>query len=742
MDKAGTVPHRKQDRTRETFAEDMGSYDQNEFVNEPDTDWSLSANRRWAESIRETWQKTSTSDPIDIPLVIGNEEIFNRRQIRDIIDTSQLPEKILVARYALADDDHIQRAVSIAADDPDGWREKNHRDRHAVLSSVAMEIRYARGDFIGAAAANTGKVFTEADPEVSEAVDFAEYYPFSAKALDALESIKPRGKGVVCVVSPWNFPIAIPCGGIAAALAAGNTVIFKPASDAALVAWELCKCFWRAGVSKNILQFVPCSGGTTGKKLVANPQVDAVILTGGTETGMTMLADKPNLFLAAETGGKNATIVTAMADRDQAIKHVIHSAFSHCGQKCSATSLLILEKEIYEDSEFKKQLVDAVGSMAVGSAWDFTSKMGPLIRPPGGDLKRAITSLEPGEIWALEPKNLKDNPYLWTPGVKWGVKVGSFTHMTELFGPVLGVMQADDLDQAIEMVNQTGYGLTAGLESMDRREQKIWKEKIRAGNLYINRGTTGAITLRQPFGGIGKSALGPAIKAGSPNYVTQLMNYEEVGFPRIGVINNDYRLLRLALEWQRKAAWGGFRELTADIVKTVRAIKSYIYHFEQTFSRELDYFHLRGQDNILKYRPVGIIMVRLHENDSVFDVLARIAAVRISGCDLHLSSPLNMDNPVLDFLASEEGRRYLDGATVHVESEQDVIQAIPEIQRIRYATPDRVPQAVFKAAATTGFYIARAPVLMEGRIELLHYFVNQSICDDYHRYGNLGERAL
>ena len=741
MDKAGAVPHRKQDRIRETFAEDMGTYYQNEFVNEPDTDWTLAANRRWAESIRDTWQKTSADDPIEIPLVIGNEEVFNHHQTRDITDTSQLPEEILVARYALAADDDIKRAVSIAADDPDGWRNKNLRERHAVLSRVAMAIRSARGDLIGVAAANTGKVFTEADPEVSEAVDFAEYYPFSAKAFDAPESIKTRGKGVVCVVSPWNFPIAIPCGGIAAALAAGNTVIFKPASDATLVAWELSKCFWRAGVSKNTLQFVPCSGGTTGKKLVTDPQVDAVILTGGTETGMTMLADKPNLFLAAETGGKNATIVTAMADRDQAIKHVIHSAFSHCGQKCSATSLLILEKEIYEDPEFKKQLVDVVGSMTVGSAWDFTSKMGPLIRPPGGDLKRAITSLEPGEVWALEPKNLKDNPYLWTPGIKWNVKAGSFTHMTELFGPVLGVMQADDLDQAIEMVNQTGYGLTAGLESLDRREQKIWKEKVKAGNLYINRGTTGAITLRQPFGGIGKSALGPAIKAGSPNYVTQFMSYEEAGFPQIGVINNEYRLLILALEWQRRAAWREFPELTTDIVKTVRAIKSYIYHFEQTFSRELDYFHLRGQDNILKYRPVGIVMVRLHENDSLFDVLARIAAARISGCDLHLSTPLNLDNPVLDFLASEDGRRYLDGATAHAESEQDVIQAIPAIQRIRYAAPDRVPQTVFEAAATTGFYIARAPVLMEGRIELLHYLVNQSICDDYHRYGNLGERA-
>jgi RHH-type proline utilization regulon transcriptional repressor/proline dehydrogenase/delta 1-pyrroline-5-carboxylate dehydrogenase len=207
-----------------------------------------------------------------------------------------------------------------------------------------MEIRRARGDLIGTAAATTGKVFTEADPEVSEAVDFAEYYPYSVKTFADMHNISCRGKGVGVVISPWNFPIAIPCGGIVASLASGNNVIFKPASSAILVAWRLCQCFWNAGISKNTLQFVPCSGATTGGKLTKHPDVDYVILTGGTDTGLSLLAGTPDMFLAAETGGKNATIVTAMSDRDQAIKNVVHSAFSNCGQKCSATSLLILER--------------------------------------------------------------------------------------------------------------------------------------------------------------------------------------------------------------------------------------------------------------------------------------------------------------------------------------------------------------------------------------------------------------
>lgn len=742
MATVGSAPHRIQNRTTEHFPDRIGTLYENEFRNEPDTDWSQAANRHWAESIRATWKKSAGDPPLDIPLVVGGQEVHNGRRKRDIRDTSRYAENISVARFALATDEDLAQAATVAKDDPDGWRRMPLRERHAALSRVAMQLRRARGDLIGAAAANTGKVFTEADVEVSEAIDFAEYYPFSARAFAEIENITARGKGVGCVVSPWNFPIAIPCGGIVASLAAGNTVIFKPSSDAALVAWLLCRCFWDAGVSRNTLQFLPCSGADTGAALVTHPNIDFVILTGGTQTALAMLSDKPDLFLSAETGGKNATIVTAMSDRDQAIKNVIHSAFSNCGQKCSATSLLILEKEVYEDAHFKRQLMDAAASIAVGSAWDFHNKMGPLIRPPGGDLKRAIEKLEPGESWALEPRNLDGNPYLWTPGIKWDVQPGSFTHTTELFGPILGVMPAENLDQAIELVNATGYGLTSGLESLDQREQEIWKERIRAGNLYINRGTTGAVTLRQPFGGMGKSAVGPGIKAGSPNYVAPFMAYEETGYPLTGVIEKEHALLRLALEWQRKADWGPFAEKSAEMRNCARAIKSYLFHFQREFSRENDYFHLRGQDNILRYRPIGRLMVRIHADDSLFDVLARIAAARVAGCELLISHPPGLEHPAKHFLTSKEGRRLSGGAPIVTQDDREVIRMLPEIQRIRYADPARVPAEILGAAAETGFYVARAPVQMEGRIELLHYLINQSICDAYHRYGNLGARSL
>jgi RHH-type proline utilization regulon transcriptional repressor/proline dehydrogenase/delta 1-pyrroline-5-carboxylate dehydrogenase len=740
-DRPAKTPHRIQNRLTEKFPEVKGTDYQGEFKNEPNTDWSLAANRDWAENIKQKWQKSPEDNPLEIPLVVAGKEVFAGRKVREACDPSQFNPKVVVARSAMADAADIDTAVATARADSDGWRQMTLRQRHRIFSRVAAELRRSRGDLIGSAAANTGKVFPEADVEVSEAIDFAEYYPLSTAAFADIDHLRCRGKGVGVVISPWNFPIAIPCGGIVAALAAGNTVIFKPSSDAILVAWVLCQCFWRAGVSQNSLQLVPCSGATTATKLTHHPEVDFIILTGGTETGLSILKQRPAILLAAETGGKNATIVTAMSDRDQAISNVLYSAFGNSGQKCSATSLLILEPEVYEDADFKRQLVDAARSISTGSAWDFSNKMGPLIRPPQGDLKRALTVLEPGESWALRPQNVDDNPYIWTPGIKWDVRPQSYAHMTEFFGPLLGVMRADDLDHAIELVNQTGYGLTSGLESLDPREEHYWTERVKAGNLYINRGTTGAVTLRQPFGGVGKSALGMGMKAGGPKYVAQFMAFEETGPPTGGSIQNPHSLLKLARQWQEQLDKGELQDIKADIQHSIVAIKSYSYQVEREFSRKLDYFHLRGQDNILRYLPVGTVVIRLHEDDSLFDTLARIAAAQISGCKLRISSPKDLDNQVIRFLDTKEGQRIIGGNPVVFELDKELIKSLPIIDRIRYAAPERVPQDVQRAAAEIGFYIARTPVMMDGRIELLQYYRQQSICNNYHRYGNLGERA-
>jgi len=443
--------------------------------------------------------------------------------------------------------------------------------------------------------------------------------------------------------------------------------------------------------------------------LVGHCDVDAVILTGGTDTALAMLRNKPNIDLYAETGGKNATIVTAMADRDQAVKNVVHSAFGHGGQKCSATSLLLLEAEVYDDPGFRRVLCDAARSIRVGSAWRLESRLGPLIRPPSGELETALKTLEPGESWALLPRQVEGNPRLWTPGIKWGVQPDSVTHRVEFFGPVLGVMRFESLDEAIDLVNQTGYGLTSGLESLDDREQETWKAGIRAGNLYINRPTTGAVVLRQPFGGMGKSCFGPGMKAGGPNYVAQFMRFTA-------------------------------RPVQAPANRIAAALASIEQACNEEFLVVHDHFRLLGQDNFRRYLPMSAMKIRIHQDDSDFEIAVRVAAAKAAGCEVVVSAPADRVPQVRAALDAMGGTI---AARIIPESDQDLAESIRagSVARIRFAALDRVAAEVRSAAATNGTCVCDAPVVAEGRVELLWYVQEQSISLDYHRYGNLGSRA-
>jgi hypothetical protein len=320
--------------------------------------------------------------------------------------------------------------------------------------------------------------------------------------------------------------LSIPASGVLAALAAGNSVLLKPAPEAVLVGWHLAKALWDGGIPREVLQFLPCPDDDVGRSLVTDPRVDAVILTGSAETARRFLTWRPDLTLFAETSGKNAMIITALSDRDQAIRDLIHSAFGHQGQKCSAASLAICEAEVYDDAIFRRQLRDAAASLDVGSAWEPSSRITPLTQAPGEALRRALTTLDEGEEWLLEPRLMTgEHSHLWSPGIKLGVRGGSFFHGTECFGPVLGLMRAENLDEAIALANGTAFGLTSGIQSLDDREIDRWLDRIEAGNLYVNRPITGAMVGRQPFGGWKASSVGPGAKVGGPNYVLQLARW-------------------------------------------------------------------------------------------------------------------------------------------------------------------------------------------------------------------------
>jgi RHH-type proline utilization regulon transcriptional repressor/proline dehydrogenase/delta 1-pyrroline-5-carboxylate dehydrogenase len=397
-------------------------------------------------------------------------------------------------------------------------------------------------------------------------------------------------------------------------------------------------------------------------------------------------------------------------------------------------------------------------------------------------LERALKELEPGESWAVMPQlHVDGNPQLVSPGVKWGVQPNSVTHCTEFFGPVLGVMAAKNLDEAIDLVNATGYGLTSGLESLDDREHGIWHESIRAGNLYINRPTTGAIVLRQQFGGMGKSAFGPGIKAGGPNYVIPLMKLSDaknesgvrgqesevpIASPtwegpgkgvnivrgsitspssplhqRDGRGGEDLTVLRDAL--LKQGAGSDFA--AQDVARVIRAIENYRHWMTEEFQPVHDHFRLIGEDNFRRYLPVSHLRLRVHAEDSPFEIFARAAAARAAGSRTVVSAPQDLPGPARD--AIERLDELTDSWAAAIEFLEETDQQLAEAmrsgvtRRVRYADSTRVPQLIREASAESYVYVADAPVLEHGRIELLWYLQEQSLSHIYHRYGNLGRRA-
>jgi len=706
------------------------SYDTNEYRAEADTDFILSKNHEWASNIVKKWKHNSDSNHTIVPVVVGGEDLVGGRKIYDAIDKSQIKQNVLAGRFAMANEEDIKKAVEVAKLDVDGWRDLPHAQRHIVLKGAAIKVRQRRDDLIGVAAAEVGKVFTETDVEVSESIDFIEFYSHAVRHFESYENLELKGKGVGVVVPPWNFPVAIPLGGIAASLAAGNTVIIKPASVAALCSYEMCKCFWDAGVSKNTLQFLPCPGALAGKHLIPNKDIDFLILTGGEDTAASMLETRNDLFLSAETGGKDATIVTNMADREQAVKNICQSAFGNSGQKCSATSLLVLEDEVYNDAGFKKALIDTANSMSVGSVWDFKNRIGTLANKISGNLKVALETLENGEEWALKPAFTDNNLYMLKPAIRWGVSEGNFCHMNELFGPVLSVMRASTLKHAIKIVNDTGYGLTSGIESLDEREVSYWKENLKAGNLYVNRGTTGAIVLRQPFGGMGKSAIGAGRKAGFYNYITQFVDITEKRTPF-----QTQRHVNDLTQFLEKCKVGSSFE--KEFEKLEIALQSYCENYKNEFSKEKDYAKVRGEDNHFRYMPLNSVVIRVCKGDGMFDIVARILAARVSKVNFTVSID---DNDILNDYLTKSPELFTSKDKLVTQDEKTFIQTITNFDRVIYSDISKVSQEVFKQSAKTLVFIVRQNAMMEGRLELLNYFGEQSISHSFHRYGNIGSR--
>ncbi|HEF3526006.1 TPA: proline dehydrogenase family protein [Campylobacter upsaliensis] len=716
--------HRKQNRTK--IQDTPSSYITKTFTNESDTDFILSQNRLWAQNIKAKYENLQNYDVCPVALGLG----FTKENLQSLEVKDKIQNRTIGTAY-LAGENELKAALEVAKNS--NFTQKSSDEIYSILAKVAELMRERRGDLIGIAALETGKTFLEIDPEVSEAIDFVEFYPHSLETLKKQNpntAFKPKGIGVT--IAPWNFPVGISVGTIAAPLAAGNVVLYKPSSLSMLTGYKLCECFWDAGIPKDALIFLPAKGSDISKYILSDEAVKFSILTGGEDTAYAMLEANPTLLLSAETGGKNATIVSKFADRDSAVKNIIHSAFSNSGQKCSATSLLVLEDEVYKDEEFKKALVDAAASLAVGSPFAFKNKLGALCDKPSEKLTKAINELEAGEEWVLKPQFINDNAHLMTPGIKYGVKKGAFTHMNELFAPLLSVMRAKDLKEAIELVNATGYGLTAGFESLDEREWEYFHTHIEAGNIYINKPTTGAIVLRQPFGGVKKSAIGFGRKVGIYNYITQFMDIEAKADTNL--LDSP---LASALERLNKAS---DESTQATLANAALMARSYSYHHKHEFSVARDYVNIRGEDNLFSYTRIKNLAFRVCDEDSLQDILGVII-----GCHTLGLSPLVSYDSTQSSIITELKKicKAVDlGADFVEENEEQFITKISKFERIRYHAKADKNSPLYQAAAKEAKIIIRDKPLLNGRFELLFYHNEKALSVSYHRYGNLGIRAL
>ncbi|MFJ6653379.1 proline dehydrogenase family protein [Microbacterium sp. NPDC091313] len=686
------------------------------FRNAADSDPSLPEVRAWATSVL-AGVETSTAGEATIAAAA-------------VTDPLELDARIADVRAAAAE-----------------WGARPAADRSAVLERAAHVLQSRRGHLIEVAAAETGKVFAEADVEVSEAVDFARYYAATARELDRVPGAVFVPDRVTVVAPPWNFPLAIPAGGVLAALAAGSGVVFSPAPQARRSAAVIADALWDAGVPRELLSLVDLDEGELGRALIAHPGVDRVLLTGSWETARLFRSWRPDLALNAETSGKNAIVVMPSADLDLAASDIVRSAFGHAGQKCSAASLAILVGPVSRSRRFAQQLVDATTSLRVGPAADPLSEVGPVIEPPAGKLAWALQQLGDGERWLVQPRLLDlDEPgeepgRYWTPGIRTGVAPGSRFHLEEFFGPVLGIMHASSLAHAIELQNAVEYGLTAGLHTQHPDDLALWLERVEAGNLYVNRGITGAIVQRQPFGGWKRSSVGTGSKAGGPNHLVSLGSWRPSSAgPASSTLHLrglDSRITAIVEAAQPTLDYEAFEWLRRGALSDATA-------WDREFGRVKDVSHLGVERNLFRYRPVDVAVRAA--GDAPWQAVLRVvlAGVR-AGSGLTLSAPVGLPAAVRRALGEV-------AVPVFVESDEEWLERMAGREETAATDAAARPPRVRLVGSADGVAILRRAlavavdgdpdlavyadqVTTAGRIELLPFLHEQAISITAHRYG-------
>ena len=503
------------------------------FRNQPLADFSQAAARQTMQTqlARVKGELGRSYQPI-----IANAPVPTAATI-DSLNPSHCSE--LVGRCGRATPADAERAIAAARAAFPAWRDTDPQERAALLFRAAEIMRRRTFELAAWEVYECGKQWRESDADVAEAIDYCEYYGHEMLRLAAVQHFDVPGeenayyyepRGVTVVIAPWNFPLAILCGMSTAALVTGNTIIMKPAEQSAVIGAKLMEVLLEAGLPAGVANYLPGVGEEIGPLVVNHPDVAMIAFTGSRGVGLHINREAANVVsgqgqvkrVLAEMGGKNAVIVDEDADLDEAVHGVVTSAFGYQGQKCSACSRAIVLDKLHD--AFLERLIEATRSLKIAPAEDPGCSVGPLI---DADARRRVLDYiargkeEARLVFAGYPGPLAEEGYYVGPHIFADVRPAAVIAQEEIFGPVLAVLRAKDLTEALVIANSTSYALTGGLFSRSPESIRRVRREFRVGNLYINRKITGALVARQPFGGFKMSGIGS--KAGGPDYLLQFV---------------------------------------------------------------------------------------------------------------------------------------------------------------------------------------------------------------------------
>jgi RHH-type proline utilization regulon transcriptional repressor/proline dehydrogenase/delta 1-pyrroline-5-carboxylate dehydrogenase len=521
------------------------------FINEPSVDFTRpdvrSAFPKAIDHVRARLGRT-------YPLLIGGKEVKTDDTLPSM--NPARPEEI-VGHVCQAGKQEIDSAIASAQKSFAAWRDTLPNDRAHYLFRAADIARKQIYNLAAWQVLEVGKQWDQAYADVGEAIDFLEYYGREMIRLGSetrmgtapgeLNHYFYQPKGLAAVIAPWNFPLAISCGMSAAAIVAGNCVLYKPSGLSPVVGFTLAEIFKEAGLPKGVFNYTPGRGSVIGDHLVDHPDISLIAFTGSMDTGLRILERASKVQtnqtgvkkVIAEMGGKNAVIVDDDADLDEAVVHLLHSAFGFQGQKCSACSRAIVLEPIYD--RFVRRLVEAAKSVQIGPAEDPANYMGPVVDQVAQ--QRILNYIEIGkkEGTLLISRAVPNKGYYAPLTIFSDIKGEHRLAQEEIFGPVLSIIKVKTFDDAIEVANSTPFALTGGVFSRSPKHLEQARREFRVGNLYLNRGITGALVERQPFGGFKMSGVGS--KAGGPDYLLQFMD------PRVVTENTMRRGFAPVSDW-------------------------------------------------------------------------------------------------------------------------------------------------------------------------------------------------